>query len=138
MVLASRLKESLEERMIKYTVRADFDSTPISGNASASGDKDYDKKVEDQIKKRFNAGNPWAWASVTVRAIVTIDGRVYTGEDHLGCVTAYNEQDFIQNGGYYKDMCEAAKQALLADLNARVESAEAIRAYLNSSEDCEF
>lgn len=52
---------------VTWTLTAEVDSTPVHGNASATGDEDADRKYEDYILRRLDRGDEWAWACVTVR-----------------------------------------------------------------------
>lgn len=96
---------------IEYTIEAEEEWAPIEGNAIVSGDDDYDKKVNDSIKRSLRAGNRWAWCTVHV----TASAGELTGHAYLGCCSYKNEKDF-KKGGYYEDMQWEAKQDLLRQL----------------------
>lgn len=83
---------------IEWTIEAEPEDIPVRGNAMDSGDKDYDKKVEDRIIKR-RSSNVWAWAAVTVRGSFL----GLSTEEYLGGCSYRNEQDF-RDGGYFEDM----------------------------------
>lgn len=106
---------------IRYELDADQDdTTPVRGNAMASGDDAADKDAEDEILSRLDSGDVWAWAIVTVRAILTTEeGETYEGSDTLGACTYRDAEDF-KAGGYYEDMQDAA----LADLRATMRDAK--------------
>lgn len=64
---------------IKYEVRVHPEETPIRGNALFSGDKEQDKRVEDEIVARCIAGDQWAWCYVEVIAEFQIGEATYRG-----------------------------------------------------------
>jgi hypothetical protein len=100
---------------VKFTIRAEMDETPVRGNALASGDDAEDRKQEDEIIGRLDAGDVWAWANVTVVA----RWRSFQGSDNLGACSYASEEDF-KTDGYFEDMCNTA----LADLNATISCTE--------------
>jgi|SRR6185312_340027 len=103
-------------RRAEFTIEAEPEEIEVRGNAMASGDAAADKAVEDEILRRLDQGDVWAWASVTVRC--TLEG--FEGRDHLGCCSYKDEADFIQPGGYYDDMrVEAFCELLVAMADAR-------------------
>jgi hypothetical protein len=97
---------------ISVRVEAKPDFIPVRGNAMASGDAAYDKKVEDKILRRLSSGDIWAWASVEVR--VTVMG--YEGYAHLGCCCYGDKEDFIKSSGYYNNMVEQAFEECLVNM----------------------
>jgi hypothetical protein len=98
----------LTKKDVEIEIFVEVDHCPIRGNASASGNDEYDKKVEDEIIARLNDGDVWAWASVEVCVYYDEISR----SDYLGCCTYKNEKDFIENSGYYDDMVESALEEL--------------------------
>src|SRR6478609_5443445 len=94
------------------TVTAEPCDISIRGNVMASGDDAYDKECEDDIIKRLEDGNVWAWATVTVKA----SWCGYNGFDHLGGCSYKDEEDFIKNDYYCDDMVTAA----VDDLNKKI------------------
>ena len=98
---------------VEIDVIAEFDHIPVRGNAIVSGDADLDRKVENEIIRRINNGDVWAWASVEVK----VTWETFEASDYLGCCTYDNENDFVKNSGYYDDMVEIA----LDDLNQQIE-----------------
>ena len=92
---------------VTYRIEVDFDDMPVRGNAMASGDAAADKEVEDEILRRLDRGDVWAWASVQVVA----ECQGFRGTDSLGGCSYKDEEDF-KTGGYYKDM----RREALADL----------------------
>jgi len=89
-------------------VLAEPDHVPVEGNASASGDDDFDREVEHNILCRLQQGDVWAWAAVTV---VVAWGQ-FEGRAHLGCCSYADENDFRQPGCYFDDMVEEALEEL--------------------------
>lgn len=108
---------------VKFTVEptitlvAEYEQEQVKGNAVASGDDAFDKKVEDEILRRLRDGDVWAWCCVTVRA----EWHGFMGYDVLGCVSEKSEESFKKGSGYYAGMVANAK----ADLKQKVEAAAA-------------
>lgn len=93
------LREKIE-REAKITVHAEQDQIPVRGNALASGDDAEDKRVEDEIIERLDNGDVWAWAAVEVCG-------QWCGlevSEFLGCCCYQDENDFVNNSGYFDDM----------------------------------
>lgn len=95
---------------IKFTVECLDEHIPIKGNAIASGDNEYDRKVEEKLKRQLR-DNPWAWCSIKVIG----EYRGLTAVDYLGCCSYKNEKDF-RNSPYFKDM----RDNVIADLQEQV------------------
>jgi hypothetical protein len=108
---------------ITYTLTVEQDDLPVRGNAFASGDDSEDKAVEDEILRRLDQGDDWAWAYVTVTA--TLDGTPqFKGQDSLGGCNYKNEADFKQPGGYYDDMVKEARHNLIQNIRRAVQDGE--------------
>ena len=90
-------KIGIEE--ITWEISVEIDHIPVRGNAIASGDDKYDRRVENRILKRLENGDPWAWGSVCVTG--TWEG--IEEREYLGACSYRNEQDFIRSG-YYDEM----------------------------------
>jgi hypothetical protein len=103
---------------ITYKLRVMQDNLPIRGNAISTGDPAQDKSVEDELIKRSDRGDVWAWAQVTV--IASADG--FEGMDHLVGCSYRDTKDFIGDGkeGDYADMKAEAKRELLDGLKRAV------------------
>lgn len=86
---------------------------PVRGSF-ASGDDAADKALEDDIIRRADAGDVWAWCCVRVRA--SLDG--FQGEDYLGGCSYRDANDFVGQDYYYPDMVDRA----IADLRATLEA----------------
>lgn len=99
---------------VEWTLEVEMDDTPVRGNAQASGDKDYDRDVENRILERLGVGDVWAWAHVRVV------GRYqdFTADDGLGCCSYESEKDFVKHSCYYDDM----RQEVLAQLQKYVDA----------------
>ncbi len=95
-----------EEARIR--VLAEPDHVPVEGNASGSGDDDFDREVEHNILCRLQQGDVWAWAAVTV----VVAWCHFEGRAHLGCCSYADEDDFRQPDGYFDDMVNEALEEL--------------------------
>lgn len=87
------------------------EETPIRGNAMASGDDEADREVEDDILRRLESGEEWAWC--TVRVVATYEG--FEGDDYLGCCSYTSEEDFRADA-YFDDMVSEARSRLAEEL----------------------
>lgn len=95
------------------------EETSVRGNALASGDDAEDRAQEEEILRRLNNDDVWAWASVRVRVTLgdPTTGRALRGESSwLGCCSYADRGDFESPGGYYDDMLAEA----LADLAGKI------------------
>jgi hypothetical protein len=91
-----------------FIVEALPEDVPVRGNAVASGDEEFDRKVEDEILEAME-WNEWAWCLVRVTAIY----EEWEGTDYLGCCSYESEEEF-KAGGYWDDMKELAYADLCA------------------------
>lgn len=98
---------------VTYTIDAVQDDIPVRGNAMASGDPKADKRCEDEILRRLDNGDVWAWAYVTVRASVTVDGTEFWGAAGLGGCSYQDEKEFRMDP-YFSDLCWEAWADLIA------------------------
>lgn len=75
----------------QYKVEMLDEDVPVRGNASASGDDAFDKRVEDEIIARLEAGDMSAWFCAKVTAYVELPCPILhgvhtlAGVDYLGC-----------------------------------------------------
>jgi hypothetical protein len=99
---------------VQFSLIAEFDDIPVRGNALASGDDKFDKQVEDEIIKRINNGDVWAWCCVEVKATYK---SIESDTEYLGACSYADEQDF-KTGGYYEDMKQTAYENLLDKIKA--------------------
>lgn len=104
----------LNEKDVVYTLEAEFDDLQVRGNCVASGDDEYDKKVEDEIIRRLENEDVWAWASVKV----TASWNGIEGVDYLGGCSYRDEEDFKTPGGYWEDMKAQALEDLKTNIRA--------------------
>ena len=108
---------------IRYQIEIEQDDISVRGNAIASGDNATDKAVEDEIIKRLDNGDTWAWCSVCVVAEAGgVEGRAY-----LGACSYKDEEDFRRDK-YYEQMQEEAKEDLIAQLVRAKKTLEEIEA----------
>lgn len=101
-------------RDVDYTIECLPEDTPVRGNSVASGDDEYDRKVERKIERDLDRGNEWAWCCVRVTARLSR----FKGEDYLGGCS-YSSQDEFCRDGYFQDM----KAEALADLIRNIKEA---------------
>ena len=107
-------KKKLIDRILReatFTLQVVEDSTPVRGNAMASGDEAYDREVEEGILSRLDEGDIWGWAWIHMTA--TWNG--LEGEDSLGGCSYEDEADFIKNSGYYEDMKFVAAERIATE-----------------------
>ena len=98
----------LTREEIAVRLKVEPELIPVEGNASASGDDDFDREVEHNILCRIQQGDIWAWAAVTV----TVSWGPFSASDHLGCCSYANEEDFRHPGGYFDDIIDEARTEL--------------------------
>lgn len=109
---------------VTYRIMVGPEDVPVRGNAMASGDDEADRKVEDDLIRRLDSGDMWAWFSARVEA----EAFGFKGADTLGCCSYNDQADFLamEEQGYLRDMSQAARSALDdAMLRARVALDEA-------------
>jgi hypothetical protein len=116
------LRDLTEHDDVCFTVEAMPEDVPIEGNASAINDE-TDAATEAWIRKQLDAGNVWAWATITVRA----RWNGFEGQDVLGCCSYESEKAFREPGGYFDDMCRTALAALNDELAHIDDELEALR-----------
>ena len=85
---------------------------PIRGNVMASGDDEADTEEENRIIEELENGNSWAWCCIKV----TASYKGLEGTDYLGGCSYADENDFINNSGYYEGMKERAFDELTNEL----------------------
>ena len=101
----------LEQKDVDVELIVHYDDTPVRGNVLASGNDAEDKEAEDEVLRRLDNGDVWAWACVQVK--VTYQGiseSVFLG----GC--SYENENAFRKDGYYQDMVNEA----LGELNHRL------------------
>ena len=100
--------QPISREEVTITVAAEPDPVPVEGNASASGDDEFDREAEQSILCRIQQGDVWTWAAVTV----TVSWGPFSTSDHLGCCSYADEEDFRQPDGYFDDMVDEALEEL--------------------------
>jgi hypothetical protein len=113
---------------VAFTIKVEQEDLPVRGHVLDSGDVEGDEKVENEILKRLDAGDVWAWAYVTVIA----DCGEFKGKDTLGGCNYRDEADFRQDEGYFEDMKLAAYEDLKATLASAVYTGKRAALYLNA------
>jgi hypothetical protein len=108
--------KQLTAKDLKIRVIASEEDIPVRGNAITSGDEAFDKKVENQLLRRLDRGDLWAWCSVEVEC--TYKG--LTASEYLGGCSYKSEKDFIKNSGYYEDMVQTCLEDIQSQLEALV------------------
>jgi hypothetical protein len=98
------MKKQLKINDVSFQIYAINEDVPVKGNAIASGDDAFDRKVENRIIRELENGNVWAWCTVEVKAIY----KELSASDYLGCCSYKHEKDFMKKGGYYHGMKERA------------------------------
>lgn len=96
---------------VVFRVDVEQDDTPVRGNALASGDEAEDRACENEIERRLDRGDVWAWACVTVVA----EWGGFRGTASIGGCSYADEADF-KSDAYYLDLRDEA----LDDLNATI------------------
>jgi len=114
----------MSKPVVTYRIEVEPDDNPVRGNCMASGDDAADKAYEDEIIRRLDNGEVWAWA--VVKVVAECEG--FEGHDYLCGCTYKDEKDFIQGNDYYPDM----KAAALADLLVEFEEAKKTGARVDS------
>lgn len=104
---------------LEYTldILPEDDVTPEQ--SFATGDDKADAELVADIKRRLDAGDPYAWFTAKVTARLTIEDTVFCGVDYLGGCSYKDEADFTQDN-YYPDMKKAALDDLKANLRAAI------------------
>lgn len=105
---------ALDYDKVTFRIDVEQEDQPVRGNAMASGDKAADKEVEDEILRRLDMGDKWAWCIV----IMTARFGPFIGRESLGGCSYKDLEDF-KRGGYYEDM----RQRALDDLRNNMEMA---------------
>lgn len=93
---------------VRVTARPD--DIPVRGNAVVSDDPEADRQMENDILARLADGDVWAWCQVEIEVTDNDTGR--TAREYLAGCNYADEQDFIENSGYYEDMVENCKREL--------------------------
>ena len=108
---AARTPRALTAEEVTFTLECLEEHTAVRGNFMATDDPEQDKRDEDEVLRRLNRGDLWAWCCVKV----TAHWAGLHATDFLGCCSYQDEADF-ERDGYAADMRERA----LDDLNATI------------------
>jgi hypothetical protein len=92
-----------------FRIEVEQDDIEVRGNAMCSGNEEDDAECENDIIRRLNNGDVWAWANVHV--IASWPTNDFTGDTYLGCCSYESEEDFKKDA-YYTDMCNDALKNL--------------------------
>jgi len=103
---------------IEIELEATQDDLCVRGNALASGDDEIDRACENEIIRRLDSGDVWAWASVEVK--VTKGG--LSESEYLGGCSYRDAKDF-KRGGYYYDMVLTCLDRINSELDAKQDAA---------------
>jgi len=98
---------------VTVALEAEEEEEPVRGHF-ATDEPELDRKEEERILRRLEAGDRWAWFC----AKVTVTWNGMSGTDCLGCCSYESEESFRKDG-YYDGMVEEA----LAELNRKVAGA---------------
>lgn len=79
-----------------------------------------DEQTRKWIRDELAAGNTWAWCVVRVRA----SWNGFVGEAYLGGCSYKSKEDFVENSGYWEDMCTEAFNDLLTGLERMAQRLE--------------
>lgn len=90
------------------------EDTPVRGNVMASGDAEFDRKVENEILARLDAGDVWAW--FLVRTVASFGG--FEGDSYLGGCSYRDKEDFKADA-----YCDDQIKEAIANLGEAVDAA---------------
>lgn len=102
------------ERNATIKFEAEEEDVPVRGNAMASGDDDYDRKIENELLEQLERGNLNAWFCAKVTA--TYDN--FHGVDYLGCCS-WDSFEAFQKDAYYDSMVSQAIENLADEILQR-------------------
>lgn len=57
----------IDRKEVKFWIEVEPERIPVRGNAFCSGDKEADRRVEDEIIARLKSDDVWAWTRKTSR-----------------------------------------------------------------------
>ena len=81
-----------------------------------NADAEAHDEMMDEIARRREMDDAWAWGQVTVTATWSVGEKVFEGHDYLGGCSYQDEDDFKRPGGYYEDMKGRAYEDLIKQL----------------------
>lgn len=113
----------LTRKDVEIILEVEPEETPVRGFYSSTDDPEADRRMEDEIIRRVNNGDYWAWCTVVVKA----RWGQFTGLAVLGCCSYEDEHDFKVEGGYYLDLVDEALDDLNEKLSATDEALTPLR-----------
>ena len=96
---------------VTFTCTAEEEYSAVRGNAISSGDDAFDKKVEDEIIERLDAGFNWAWCC----AKVTAEWNGIVSSAYLGCCS-YKDKEEFEADDYFNSLKENALKLLNGEI----------------------
>ena len=104
---------------------------PIRGNVMASGDSNYDRRVEDELIERLDGGDIYAWFDAKVTVEIEVNGVTFEGFDTLGGCSYKSLDQFMEPDSYYTDMVKSALDNAVHEL---IDYVSALHGTLNKDE----
>ena len=80
---------------IEFKFTIEQEDIPVRGNAIASGDDVFDRRVEDEIITRLTRGDICAWCSVRVDAMIRVEGQLFVGTAGLSACSANSDAEVL-------------------------------------------
>lgn len=107
----------------EYTLECLPDDVPVVGNALASGDAEWDRRVENEILERLRRGDERAWCFVRVTCTIEVEGETFVGTAGLGGCSYDNEKAFREDP-YFEDLKVEAREDAMSALALAVKRGE--------------
>lgn len=108
---------------MKVTYRTELldEDLAVRGNALDSGDPAVDKAAEDEILRRLDRGETWAWCTVKVTAHLCVGmgddvAHVFEGAAYLGACSYATEAEALAVDDYRESLQAEALESLCAAL----------------------
>jgi len=96
---------------IQYKIEAEQDDTPILGNLCCTDDPEQDTKEENEVFRRLNNGDIYAWCLIKVTASF---GR-FSYSDYLGGNSLKDEKE-VEEQVEYHGMKQEARLGLIEEI----------------------
>jgi hypothetical protein len=113
---------------IAYTLSIEPERVPFRGlDVIATGDEKFDRGAQEEVLRRLEDGDTWAWCIVTVTASAHYGNEHFYGTDVLGGCSYFDAEDFVNNGMYYADMQQEARADLMKQLEHAMRRGEAAK-----------
>lgn len=103
----------LVEAEVEFRIELLEEDTVVDGYFETD-EPERDRELEQEILRRLERGDRWAWC--TVRVIASWNG--LEGDDTLGCCSYESEEDFRNDDGYWPGM----KAETLYRLNEKIKA----------------